>query len=232
MRHVGVITAFSVAAISGAAVPAQAYAQSARDILMNAAYSSRDKASALAGINNALVSAQAALKRNPGDQNARLQRGLAISYRGKLTRTRSDVVAARRDFEAVVAAEPRNPDAQMALAGWHLGSIIELGPMVARTVLGARKAVGQQALERSLALGSDRASIPALASLQHIQLDPSDLAGTRRLAEAAVKANANTPFDRIMQKQAATLLVVLRRGNGKAAAAAAESLMPFGRIGK
>ena len=227
MRHVGVIVGLSLVAVSG-----QVHAESARDILMNAAYSARDKASALAGINQALASAQAAMKRDPRDQNARLQRGLAISYRGKLTRTRADVLAARRDFEAVVAADPRNPEAQMALAGWHLGSVIELGPMMARTVLGARKAAGEQALTRSLALGGDRASIPALASLQHIQLDPSDLAGTRRLAESAMKANANTPFDRLMQKQAAALLVVLRGGNGKAAAAAAESLMPFGRVRK
>jgi hypothetical protein len=33
-----------------------------------------------------------------------------------------------------------------------------------------------------------------------------------------------------MQRQAATLLVSLRKGNGKAAAAVAKLLLPFGRV--
>jgi len=212
------------------AIISPAQAQHARDILMDAAYASPDKATAQARIGRAIAVADAALKRNPRDQEARLQRGLAISYRGKLTRTRADLLTARRDLEAVVAADPRNPEAQLALAGWHLGAVIELGPMMARTVLGARKATGVQALDRSLALGSDRACIAAMVSLFRIQLDPSDIAGARRLAEAATRADAGTSFDRLMQKQASALLVSLRKGNGKASAATAERLMPFGRF--
>jgi tetratricopeptide (TPR) repeat protein len=226
MRH-GVIGAGLLATV---AIVSPAQAQNARDILMDAAYASPDKTTAQARIGRAIAAADAALKRNPRDHEARLQRALAISYRGKLTRTRADLIAARRDFEAVVAAEPRNPEAQLALAGWHLGAVIELGPMMARTVLGARKATGIQALDRALALGADRASIVAMASLFRIQLDHSDIAGARRLAEAATRAGGSTAFDRLMQKQAATLLVSLRKGNGKASAAAAERLMPFGRF--
>jgi hypothetical protein len=118
----------------------------------------------------------------------------------------------------------------MALGAWHLAGVIEFGPMLARTVLGARTAVGNQAFERALAMDKDRASIPALASLQRIQIDPSDVAGSRRLAEEAQRTGASTSFDRLMQKQAATLLTVLRTGNGKLAAATAKLLMPFGRI--
>jgi hypothetical protein len=226
MRH-GVIGAGLLATV---AIISPAQAQNARDILMDAAYASPDKATAEARIGRAITAADAALKRNPRDHEARLQRALAISYRGKLTRTRADLITARRDFEAVVAAEPRNPEAQLALAGWHLGAVIELGPMMARTVLGARKATGVQALDRSLALGADRASIAAMASLFRIQLDHNDIAGARRLAEAATRAGAGTAFDRLMQKQAAALLVSLRKGNGKASAATAERLMPFGRF--
>jgi hypothetical protein len=208
--------------------PAQA--ETARDVLVNAAFFAPTKAAALARVNQAVALAEGAVKRDPRDQNARLQHALAISYRGKLNRSRADVIAARRVFEAMVAANPRDPEAQMALAGWHLAAVIELGPMVARTVLGARTASGNSALDRALALGRNRASIPALASLQRIQLSPNDVAGARRLAEVAMAAGADTAFDRVMQKQAAALLPALRAGNGKAAAALAKRLMPFGKV--
>jgi len=225
MRH-----AVTVLAICSAAICTPAHADTSRDILVSAAFGTRDKATALTRVNQAVATADAALKRNPGDENARLQRALAISYRGKLSRSRADVLTARREFEAIVAADPRNPEAQMALGAWHLAAIIEFGPLMARTVLGARTAAGNQALDRALALGRDRASIPALASLQRIQINPSDVTGARRLAEVAIKADATTSFDRLMQKQAAILLPSLRDGNGKAAAATAKLLMPFGRI--
>jgi hypothetical protein len=225
MRH-----AATVLAICAGAVCSPAHADASRDILVNAAFGTRDKATALTRVGQSVAAADAVLKKNPADENGRLQRALAISYRGKLSRSRTDVLAARREFEAIVAADPRNPEAQLALGAWHLAAVIEFGPFMARTVLGARTATGNQALERALTLGRDRASIPAFVSLQRIQIDPSDVAGARRLAEGAVKASANTQFDRVMQRQAATLLPALRNGNGKAAAALAKLLMPFGRV--
>lgn len=225
MRHVAVVLALGTAVVC---TPAQA--DTARDILVNAAFASRDRATALARVGQAIGAADAALKRNPRDLDARLQHALAISYRGKLNRSRGDVVAARREIEAVVAANPRDPEAQMALGAWHFAAIIELGPMIARTVLGARRAAGDEALGHALALDRDRASIPALASLQRIQLNPSDIVGARQLAETAIRSGTSTSFDRLMQRQAATLLGILRAGNGKAAAAAAKLLMPFGRV--
>lgn len=225
MKHVAAIMG-----LCSAIVCTPVHAETARDILVNAAFGARDKGAALARIGQALASADAALKRNPGDENARLQRALAVSYRGKLTRSRTDVVAARREFEALVVADPRNPETHLALAGWHLAAVIELGPLMARTVLGARTAAGNSALNRAIALGGNHAAVPALASLQRIQIDPADVAGARRLAEAAVAATADNPFDRLMQRQAAALLVMLRKGNGKAAASLAKLLMPFGRV--
>lgn len=210
--------------------PVSAAAETAREILTTAAFSPSDKATALARIDRAIKSAEAVLAHDPNDREAHLQRALAISYRGKLTRSRSDLLVARRGFETAVAADPRSAEAQMALAGWHLGAVIELGSFMARTLLGARKDTGLQALDRSLALGGDRAFFPAVASLHRIQLDPGDVAGTRRLAETAVKARADTPIDRLMQKQAAILLESLRKGDGKAAAKIAKLLLPFGRL--
>lgn len=225
MKHVAALLGLCSMAICG---PAQA--ETARDVLVSAAFGTRDKSTALARVGQVIAMSDAAIRRDPRDQNARLQRALAISYRGKLNRSRADVLTARREFEAVVGAEPRNPEAQMALAGWHLAAVIELGPLMARTVLGARTASGNKALDQALALGRNRASIPALASLQRIQINPDDVAGARRLAEVAVAAGADTAFDRVMQKQASILLATLRKGNGKMAAAVAKLLMPFGRI--
>jgi len=207
-----------------------ASAESARDILIGSAFTVTDKAAALASIDRAIKAADAAIARDPADQDAKLQRALAISYRGKLKRNRSDVVASRKAFEAVAAADPRNAEAQLAVGCWHLGSVIELGGLVAGTMLGAKKAAGFKALDRAVALGGNRPFIPAVAAMHRIQIDPSDVAATTRLAEAAVKGSATTQADRVMQKYAAALLVPLRKGNGAAAAKLAKLLLPFGRV--
>lgn len=225
MKFVALIAAFLCSLVA-----APATAETAREILMNAAFSAPDKKTALIAINRALGSADAVLARNANDQEARLQRALAISYRGKLTRSRSDIMTARKGFEALVAVNPTNPEAQMAIAGWHLGAVIELGPLVAGTMLGARKATGLKALDRSVTLGKERAFFPAVASLHRIQLDPGNVAAALRLAEAAIEGSASNSADRLMQRHAAALLVPLRKGNGAAAAQAAKLLLPFGRL--
>lgn len=199
-----------VAAASVLAVAAPASAQSARDHLVKAAFDARDKPGALASVVAALSLADATLARDPGNREAQLQRALAIGYRGRLNRNRSDVQAARRQFEALVAANPRDAEAQMAIGGWHLGAIIDLGAMVARTGLGARKDRGLQALSASVTSGGGRAIFPAYAALTRIMYDPSDIAGARALAETAVRGRVARPEDRIMQRHAASLLPHLR----------------------
>jgi hypothetical protein len=219
------------ALIAAAAVVASpAEAQSPRDLLTSAAFATTDKAAALAKVETALREANAALARKPKDHEALLQQAIAIGYRGKLKRSPADAKTARRAFEALAAANPRDAEAQLAIGGWHLAAIVEIGPLLARTVLGARKAAGLQGLNRAVALGGGRALFPAYASLLRIQLDPDDVATARKLAEAATKARATTTLDRIMQRHAAALLVPLRAGNGKAAAALAKKLSPFGRL--
>jgi hypothetical protein len=225
------VLVIAIAAVSAAtvAIPAHA-ADSPRELLVSAAFGTRDKATALARIDSALRGAEATLARRPADREAQLQRALAISYRGKLNRNRGDLIVARKVFEALVAAQPGDPESLMALAGWNLGAIIELGPMMARAGLGARKGWGLKALDRAVALGAGRPIFSAFASFTRIQLDAADVAEARRLAEMAVAAAATTPVDRIMQRQAAALLPLLRAGNGKAAARSAGLLLPFGRL--
>lgn len=223
---------YPMAFIAVAAISAPASAQSARDLLVSAAFTAPDKSAALTKIAAALGAADMVLARDPGNREARLQRALATGYRGKLKRNRHDAQSARTQFEALATAHPRDPEAQIALAGWHLGAIIELGPLPARTGLGARKERGLQALGAALAAGGGRALFPAVAGFNRIMLDPKDIAAARTLCETAVKARIARPEDRVMQRNAATLLPLLRPGNGKAAAAMAHKLMPFGRLAR
>jgi hypothetical protein len=219
------------AAVAGLAmIAAPASAQNPREMLASAAFVARDKNAALAQIEAARKAAEATLARDPDNYEARLQQAIAIGYRAKLKRSPADARIARRGFEALIAANPRDPEAQLALAGWHLLAIVEVGPLLARTVLGARKAAGMASLNRALQLSGGRALFPGYASLTLIQLDPGNVAGARRLAEAAANGRTPTTADRIMQRSAAALLVPLRAGDGKAAAALAETLSPFGRL--
>lgn len=230
MRHVTLLAA--AVAVTIATPSAAQTAQAARDLLVGAAFVETSKPAALAKIGAAIAAADAAITRNPQDRDARLQRAIAIGYRGKLRRNRADVQVARRGFDAAAASAPADPEAQMAIAGWHLGAIIELGPLIARTGLGARKAQGLAALDRAVRGGGGRAIFPAFASFTRILIDPADVAGARALAEAAVRGRVARPEDRIMQRHAASLLPLLRAGNGKAAAVFAEGLMPFGRLSR
>ena len=207
-----------------------AAAESPREILAHAAYGSRTKPEALAGVTRAIAAADAMLRRNPHDHDARLQRAIALGYRGKLTRSRGEVVACRKALEAIVAANPRNAEAQLALAGWHLGAVDELGGLVARSALGAREASGKQALERALALGRGGVLVPAYASLQLAEFDPKNTARPLALAQAALAAPARTSLDQRLKRLVQQLLAPLRAGNGKAAEKLAERLKPFGRF--
>ncbi len=204
--------------------------ESARDILTESAFLSTDRSAALTGIKQAIAMAQKVLVRNPKDLEARLQRAVALSYRGRLKRDRSDLQEARHEFEVVIAAAPMNAEAHMALAGWHLGGVIELGPLLGKLVLGADKARGLQELDRALALGGNRAFFPAVAALHRIQLKPPDISATRRLVELALASRTPEKADQILKHQCLALLPELYLGNGKRAARKARSLLPFGQI--
>lgn len=220
--------AAAIAALLLAATPAQA---GPRETLASAAFATSSRADALAKVAAAQGELQARLDRDPRDRAAALERAVALGYRAQLKRSRSDALAARRAFEALVTSNPRDADAQMALAGWHLASVAELGPLMARTMLGARKSAGMTALDRALALGGDRPLYTGYAALILARIDPGDhQARATRLAEAAVKAEAPTPLDRIMQKSAARILPALRADKPQVAGALAEALLPFGRL--
>ena len=211
------------------ALSAPIEAATPRQTLSDAAFDARDKEAALAQIARAESGAAAQLARMPGDADASLTRAMAIGYRAKLTKNAGDAKTARRMFEALAAANPRDPEAIAAVGTWHLDSVGELGGLLAGIALGAKKATGLQALDRAVALGGNRAMFSGLAGLLRLSLDPKDVRG-RQLIESAAAGKISEPIDRIMQRSAIAVLVPLRAKDYRAVEALAKQLLPFGRV--
>lgn len=222
------LAAFVPAAILCAA---PAISATPRELLTQAAFQQGDKDAALTEVRQAIATAEAQLAANPSNYEAQMQRAVGIGYRAKLTRNAGDAKVSRRLFDALVAANPRDPEAQLLIAGWHLDAISDLGGLLAGAVLGAKKALGITALERAVAMnGRNRAFFPGVAALMRIRENPHEVAVARSLAEAALALPAPTALDRIARRNADAILIPLRAGDGKAAAALAKKLLPFGRI--
>ena len=218
------------AAVFVGVLPAVAMAETPRELLTTAAFQAPTKPQALALIGQAIAASDRILAARPGDREATLQRGIAIGYRAKLTRSRSDAKTSLGVFQRLAAQNPRDPEAQMAIAGWHLDAIDDLGSFMARTALGARAQAGEAALTQAVALGGNRAFFPGLAALMRIRKDKSDVATARRWAESAAAGQTATPLDGQMKRAAIAILPALRANDGAKAAALARKLLPFGKL--
>ena len=224
-------TAIAASALTFMAIGAPAaLAQTPRELLTAAAFQAPNKAAALELVQQAIAAADRTLAAHPGDNEATLQRGVGIGYRAKLTRNRADARASLAIFEGLAARDSRDAEAQMVIAGWHLDAIEQLGSLVARAGLGARSDVGEAALDRGVALGGNRAFYLGSGALMKIRRDPGAVAQARRWAESAANAATPTPLDVRMKRAAEAILPALRANNGKAAAALARKLLPFGRV--
>lgn len=219
------------ACIAASLTFAPAMAETPRELLTTAAFQTADKAKALALIGQAITASDRILATRPTDHEATLQRGVAIGYRAKLTRSRSDAKASLGIFNTLAMRDPKDAEAQMVIAGWHLDAIDQLGSFMARTVLGAKTQAGEAALTRAVALGGQRAFYPGLAAMMQIRLNNDDIAKARKLAETAATAATPTPLDALMKRDAMAILPALRANDGKTAAALARKLLPFGKIG-
>lgn len=209
--------------------PAAAAASQSRDMLTQAVFTARDKATALTQIAGAEAMANATLARAPGDSDALLTRAMVIGYRAKLNKSRGDALESRAQFEALVAKNPRDPEAQAALGGWHIDAVEALGGLTARAVLGARKSVGYEATDRAVALGGDRALFTGLAALLRLSVDPADARGAA-LADAATRGTTPTLIDRMMQRRAVEMVNALKGGDRRMVQALAKRLLPLGQI--
>ena len=216
----------AVCAIVGA-TPVRA--ETPRELLTQAGFVDRDRSVALARIDRAATVAGQVLTRTPNDQEAAIMQAMANGYRAKLLGNRAQAIAARKQYEALVTRYPRNAEAQAALGAWHVGVIAKLGRFVGRAVAGAQKATGFEALDRSVALGGNRAMFAGLAGLLRLELDPNDARG-RALVETASKAPTPTAIDGFVRKAAAAVLVPLRAGDADATKALADKLLPFGQF--
>jgi hypothetical protein len=217
------------AAIVACTMAVPAAAQSARDIIVQASFESRSKQSALQSIGTAQRAAAAVLARSPGDREALLMQATAGGYQARLTRNRSEALATRKLFEALVRRAPNDPEAQLGLGAWHVDAVAKLGPFVSRTMLGAQKGLGLAALDRAVALGGDRAAYAGFAALMRLQVDPADKRG-RALAEQASRAEAPTAFDRAIRRAATAMVGSFKTGNAAATKALAARLLPFGYL--
>jgi hypothetical protein len=201
-----------------------------REVLAAAAFQERDRDAAIAKVASAEREAVRMLAARPNDRQAAFDRAMAVGYRAKLEKSRSAALTSRRLFEALAARNPNDPEARAAIGAWHLDAIDQLGGMLARTALGARRETGVQGVTQAASLGRDRAMFPALAALMLIRLDVDDVARARGYAEAALEAPVPTAVDRIMQRNAAAVLAPLKAGDGKTARKLARTLLPFGRL--
>ncbi len=199
--------------------------------LTEAAFQARDKAQALELIAEADRGAAAQVAANPRNHEAVLVRAMALGYRAKLTRSRSDALAARKQFEHLAAADPRNADAVICVGTWHLDSIVDLGGFLAGISIGAKKPVGYMVTDRAVILGGNRAMYPGLAALLRLSIDPDDRRG-RALAQIASTGSVQHPLDRIFQRSAVAILVSLKAGDGDATRKLARQLLPFGRLAR
>ena len=215
-----------MAAAIVAAAPAMA--ATPREMLIQAAFQTTSKAQALTLVTQAIGEAERQLAANPRDKEAFFQHAMGIGYRAKLTRKPNDAKASRKMFEQYVGQYPRDPEAQIAIGGWHLDAVAD--GFLATTVLGAKKELGVDGIDKAVALGGDRAFFRSFAAMMHVRLDPKRVALARGLAEQAARGATPTPLDRIAKRDAEAMLIPLRAGDGKAAAALSRKLLPFGRI--
>jgi hypothetical protein len=198
-----------------------------RELLVSAAFDAPDKRAALAQVDEAAATAEARLAANRNDREAQIGYATAVGYRAKLKRSPSDAKHARKLLEQIVAAFPRDAEANFMLGGWHLDSVAE--GFLTASLLGAKKDVGLAGIDRAVALGGDRAMFKGFAALMRARLNPADPL-VRTLAEQAAAAPATTPLDRIAKRDAGALLTPIRAGDTKATAALARRLLPFGRL--
>lgn len=222
---------FAVAGIAIVA-PTTAFAQSesTRALLVAAAFQSGTKSQALSLVNKAIGALNATLKASPGDRDAQLQLGIAYGYRGKLNRSIGDARKGRELLQAFARKYPNDPEAQIALGGWHMTVIGDVGAIVGSAALGASKTKGKAALSKAVRLGGNRAFFPAYAGMLRIAVDEDDAAGAKALLTMAANASAPYEVDRITRKSAVRVLALLDAGRVDQASKLADQLLPFGMV--
>lgn len=200
-----------------------------------AAYRTTDKARARALLLEAEKQFDAALAAEPANvQGApviRLQRAIAQGYRAKLDNSPGAAKAVRREFEAVIAARPRDAIALAAMGGWHGEAVATLGKFVAGTVLGAREKDAIMWFERAMAAEGADPVVPVFYASTLLNLSASNAPKARALLEQAQRGRADDGFDALVKANGAAILKQLQAGDVASARATAARLSPLGTSG-
>lgn len=195
-----------------------------------AAFETRDKATARALLLAAEKDFDAALALQPGRPDALLQKAIAIGYRAKLERSPGLAKQAKRNFEALLAARPKDALVLGTLGGWHGESVATLGRFIAGTVLGAKEAEAIRFYDRALAAPGADPVIPVFYATTLLALSADHGAKAKALLQRSLRTPAGDGFEALLQKNARAILVPLEKGDIVAARAVAAQLAPLGTV--
>lgn len=104
---------------------------------------------------DAVAAAEAAIKRDPSLAEGYVQLAVAIGFRGRLlgaVEAQSEGLAekGRAAIDRALELDPLNLWARASLGGWHLEVVRRAGPILAKTMYGAREADGLQNFRAAL----------------------------------------------------------------------------------
>lgn len=210
---------------------ADGYTLAARATLAQAAYFAPNKAQAEQLVGRALQDAEAALALSPGHADAGLQRAIATGYRAKLSRSPQLGREARQLMEESVKRMPDSGYARAALGGWHGEVVLDLGSMMAKTMLGASKSEALRHLEAAQANDPTNPGFPTFLAFFILRLEgEAGVPKARALLAKATQLEARGGVDALMQKHARAVAAALAEGKTDKAIMLAHANRAFGQI--
>ena len=201
-----------------------------RAALVQAAYQTSDKAAALALVGAAERDFDAALVKAPGSLDALFQKGVAVGYRAKLTKSPGLGKEALARFKALRAAHPENSLGWAAVAGWNAGAISTLGSFMAKTVLGAKPDEVEPGFAKAIKLEPTNPVQRTVYALTMMDLDKGNAAKVATALQGVGQLPARDGYEAFMRAQGVQLAAALKAGDAKAAQGLARRLMAFGSL--
>ena len=210
---------------------AAGYARSAELLLVDAAYHETSKSEALAKLEAAIADADKGLALDAGSSDARLQKAIALGYRGKITKSRGDAKAAEEMIEAVIKRDPKNAMAYAALGGLHGEAVSNLGKFLAGTMMGSSAEKSMRAFQTATELAPTDMTIRALYAVNVIAMKQMDQkARVKALLTPVVKAPAKGEMGAVMKATARDMLAALNAGDDHTLKRIAWKARPFDRF--
>ena len=196
-----------------------------------AGYTLTDKTAAKVAIDAAQRDFEAALAKAPNNQEAAIQRAIALGYRAKLDRSPGEAKETRKAMEAVLAKDPNYALANAALGGWHGGAVATLGGFIAGTVLGASRSASDRYFAVAMARDPKNIIHPVTYAFTLLDLDADNGPKAAQLLRTAVALPTKDAYDAQNRKGAAMVLALLDKGDAKGARTLAKKIEPFGTVG-